>query len=627
MRWPNGLEERWTGIPGNTSVTLTEGRGTATVSRNDQVHGASSAAARRARADRPGRHSRPAGQASGSRCCSAPRPGRSSAGAGPGAHASGRDRTGRRRGPARGRAPAHRRRAPARRARAAAGARLPRSAGAAARGRRRLPRRPVRRRDRSARAARPHAGRRVRRAARGRPGARALLLSRRPPRPRRCPGSRRPPRGRPTTSSSRRCSGWPTSRRGSPTRRARRSRARSASIRPLRRRGVLAAQMMIRIEFFDLADARAASKALAEDPRLPRANFLLGQNAICEERRWMARSRTSRRSSPSTRPTRCRFYRVGEAWARKSAWDHAIPALQRSLWINPFYSGPYIVLGRAYLAKGQAADGRGHAAAGRRVRSEQQGRALPARAGAAAARARRRRHASSSTSRRSSVTGRTDHRMRAAAALLAAVLLAATLARQPAAAWPVTLVDVAASAGLVAPVGLRRAREEAVHHRDQRRGRRLARRRRRRVARCARAERHATRRGHAPADGVAGRRRARRPGSIATGSDGTFADVTAASGLGRVAFSSSVCAGDYDNDGRIDVFTTAWGTNALYRNVSAPAAALRGRHGGGRPAVEPARAGAPAAPSSTTTATAGSTCSSRTTSPSISRRPPSPARA
>jgi hypothetical protein len=50
--------------------------------------------------------------------------------------------------------------------------------------------------------------------------------------------------------------------------------------------------------------------------------------------------------------------------------------------------------------------------------------------------------------------------------------------------------------------------------------------------------------------------------------DGRFADVTAGSGLARVAFSSSVCAGDYDNDGRIDLFTTAWGTNALYRNAS-----------------------------------------------------------
>ena len=49
--------------------------------------------------------------------------------------------------------------------------------------------------------------------------------------------------------------------------------------------------------------------------------------------------------------------------------------------------------------------------------------------------------------------------------------------------------------------------------------------------------------------------------------DGTFGDITRGSGLDRVAWSSSVCAGDYDNDGRIDLFVTAYGTNALYRNM------------------------------------------------------------
>ena len=47
--------------------------------------------------------------------------------------------------------------------------------------------------------------------------------------------------------------------------------------------------------------------------------------------------------------------------------------------------------------------------------------------------------------------------------------------------------------------------------------------------------------------------------------DGTFADITRGSGLERVAWSSSVCAGDYNNDGRVDLFVTAYGTNALYR--------------------------------------------------------------
>jgi tetratricopeptide (TPR) repeat protein len=47
------------------------------------------------------------------------------------------------------------------------------------------------------------------------------------------------------------------------------------------------------------------------------------------------------------------FYRLGEAYSRAPDWDKAIPALQRSIWINPFFSGPYILLGRAYVARDQ----------------------------------------------------------------------------------------------------------------------------------------------------------------------------------------------------------------------------------------------------------------------------------
>ena len=48
--------------------------------------------------------------------------------------------------------------------------------------------------------------------------------------------------------------------------------------------------------------------------------------------------------------------------------------------------------------------------------------------------------------------------------------------------------------------------------------------------------------------------------------DGTFADVTARSGLARVGWASAVTVGDYDNDGFDDLFLTYWGQNALYRN-------------------------------------------------------------
>jgi hypothetical protein len=48
--------------------------------------------------------------------------------------------------------------------------------------------------------------------------------------------------------------------------------------------------------------------------------------------------------------------------------------------------------------------------------------------------------------------------------------------------------------------------------------------------------------------------------------DGTFADVTTGSGLDRQGWGQGVCAGDYDNDGRVDLFVTYYGQSVLYRN-------------------------------------------------------------
>ncbi len=48
--------------------------------------------------------------------------------------------------------------------------------------------------------------------------------------------------------------------------------------------------------------------------------------------------------------------------------------------------------------------------------------------------------------------------------------------------------------------------------------------------------------------------------------DGTFEDVTGRSGLGQSGWGQGVCAGDYDNDGFLDLFVTYYGQDRLYRN-------------------------------------------------------------
>ncbi|WP_153558376.1 CRTAC1 family protein [Roseimaritima sediminicola] len=49
--------------------------------------------------------------------------------------------------------------------------------------------------------------------------------------------------------------------------------------------------------------------------------------------------------------------------------------------------------------------------------------------------------------------------------------------------------------------------------------------------------------------------------------NGTFVDVTAGSGLDTPLYGMGAAVGDFDNDGHVDVFLTAVGTNRLFRNL------------------------------------------------------------
>jgi hypothetical protein len=47
----------------------------------------------------------------------------------------------------------------------------------------------------------------------------------------------------------------------------------------------------------------------------------------------------------------------------------------------------------------------------------------------------------------------------------------------------------------------------------------------------------------------------------------TFDDVTAQSGIVHREYGMGACAGDYDNDGAVDLYVTNYGPNTLYRNL------------------------------------------------------------
>jgi tetratricopeptide (TPR) repeat protein len=111
------------------------------------------------------------------------------------------------------------------------------------------------------------------------------------------------------------------------------------------------ARMLLRLDVGPVAEEYAL-KAVALDPKLPMAHYLLGELYLSAGKLDQAISQFQHElaidpSYPNA------YYKLGDAYLRAEQFDDAERLLQRSIWLDPNSSGPFILLGKVLLKKGE----------------------------------------------------------------------------------------------------------------------------------------------------------------------------------------------------------------------------------------------------------------------------------
>src|SRR5437667_2047513 len=114
---------------------------------------------------------------------------------------------------------------------------------------------------------------------------------------------------------------------------------------------LFAARMLFRQQFEPVAE-EYAQKAVALDPKLPGAHFLLGELYLFKSRVPEAISEFQKELAinPTNAST---YYKLADAYSRVQKFEDAERLLQRSIWLDATSTGPYILMGKVLEKKGE----------------------------------------------------------------------------------------------------------------------------------------------------------------------------------------------------------------------------------------------------------------------------------
>lgn len=111
------------------------------------------------------------------------------------------------------------------------------------------------------------------------------------------------------------------------------------------------ARMMLR-QGFDVPAEDYAKKAVAADPKLPMAHYLLGELYTFKSR--IDEAAKEFQAELAINPANASvYYKLADALSRQMKFEDAQRLLQRSIWLDSTASGPYILMGKVLLRKNE----------------------------------------------------------------------------------------------------------------------------------------------------------------------------------------------------------------------------------------------------------------------------------